>query len=141
VSISAGQFLPGTLTGASLTVPYDDVWSDSQSTGGGAFYDLSLYVDIAESQSSEAENFSTASPAFTGTWSFDLTDLGVSPSALPAPGTQGSIITGDITNPGQMIGEWEVVPTPEPGMVSLLAVGTLISIFFGHRRHSANKPR
>jgi hypothetical protein len=141
VNMSTGQFPSGTLTGGSLTTTYDSVSSDNQSTSGGAFLDLSLSLDIASPQSGQAENFSTASPAFTGTWSFDLVDLGTSPSALPAPGQEGNILAGDSTNPGQIIGEWEIVPAPEPGVVSLLAVGTLISIFFGNRRHSANNQR
>jgi hypothetical protein len=135
IDMPAGQFLPNsTLEGGNLTLSYNDVWSDDYSTGGGSFLDLSLYVDIDTSGSSDPESFSTTQPAFSGSWTINLSDLGINSSALPTPGSAGRILSGVSSNPGSVIGEWQVAAVPEPTTGSLLVLGSVIGLVFRRRR-------
>jgi hypothetical protein len=134
-SISINPLSAQELAGAGLS-PYEYFTPDNRSSAGGGFFDLNLI-----SASGDPENFSTSLPAFTGTSTFNLGYLDLPSSALPATGSQGDILAGDSENPGQVIGEWEVEPAPEPGILGIFALGTLIVVFFGQRHHSSSKSR
>jgi hypothetical protein len=118
-----GQRLLGALTGGNIGVNYNDVYSDNQSTGNLTYPDMELYVDFASAGQANTENFSTTQPAFSGTWTINLSALGVTSAALPAAGTEGSIISGYSANPGAIIGQWQVVAVPEPDAAHLAAGG------------------
>ena len=140
--ISLGQNLAGTLAGGNISVSYNDVNRDDYSTGGGAVYtDLELYVDINSPGQGDTETFSTNSSAFTGSWTIDLSSLGVDSSALPSAGSVGNILSGDNGTPGQEIGSWEVTTdVPEPSATSLLALGGLaLGTFSYHRRTKSQR--
>ncbi|HXT11380.1 MAG TPA: PEP-CTERM sorting domain-containing protein [Candidatus Angelobacter sp.] len=115
-----------TLRGGSLADPYDTLQVDNSGSGT---VNLNLYVNNAN-----PETFSTTQPAFTGSWTMDLTTFGVGSSALPTPGTSGQIIVGFTGNPGPVIGEWQVAAVPEPatGSLLLLACG-IVLVFWRHR--------
>ncbi len=133
-----GQDLTGALTASGVSVSYNDVDRDDYSTGGGAVYtDLELYVDVNSPGQGDTETFSTTAPAFTGSWTIDLSSLGVDSSALPSAGSEGSILSGNYGAPGQVIGAWEVTSdVPEPSATSLLALGGLILGAFIYRRRT-----
>lgn len=139
INMTAGQFLPNsTLKGGSLVLSYNDVWSDNYSTTGGTFKDLSLYIDISSPGSTDPENFSVSQPAFSGSWTIDLSGLGVSSIALPTPGSTGQILSGDSVNAGSIIGQWQVAPVPEPTTGSLLFIGSAAGLLFCRRRTRKN---
>jgi len=117
------SFLNSTLFGGGSPSPYTDVRSDNFSTSGGNALDLNLFIVTGHA---DLQGFSTEGPAFTGSWTIDLGDLGVSGSALPAPGTTGDILTGFSGDQGTVIGQWEVTSVPEPGIGSLLVLGSII---------------
>lgn len=127
VNMTFGQDLTGTLTGGNIGVNYDDVFSDNQSSAGGAFLDMELYVDLNSPGQGNTETFSTTQPAFSGTWTIDLASLGVTSQALPAAGTEGNIISGYSGNPGAVIGQWQVEAVPEPGTISLAVAGFAVA--------------
>jgi uncharacterized protein (TIGR03382 family) len=142
--MTVGPVLSGTLQGGDSGFSYDDVNSDNESSGGGSYFDLQLSLDPASPGSGTLENFTTGQPAFTGSWTIDLSSLGVDASALPAAGTEGEIISGYSGGVGDVIGDWQVVatdPTPEPGTGSLLAVGVLAMGILVYRRRAAAAKR
>lgn len=139
IGMSAGQFLPGsTLEGGNLTLSYNDVWSDDYSTGNANFYDLSLYVDISSPGSGDSQTFSTSQSAFTGSWTLNLSTLGINSSALPTPGSSGQILSGSSQNPGVVIGAWQVDPVPEPTGGSLLLLTSAVGLFYWRCRARKN---
>jgi len=126
-NLSHGQFSGGTLQGGNDGVSYDSLLSDNYSTSGGVYYDLEVYLSSSSVGSGNTETFSTSQQAFTGTWTVNLTSLGVNASDLPAADSEGSIISGNSANAGSFIGEWQVLPVPEPRTEGLLALGTLVA--------------
>lgn len=129
------QSLSGsTLSGGGLGFPYNDVRGDNYSTTGGSAFDLQMFIDPAANGHSSAETFSTAAPAFTGSWTINFSTLGLNSSALPTAGSQGLIISGNNANPGSVIGQWEIAPVPEPATGSLLVLGSALGLFFWGRR-------
>jgi hypothetical protein len=132
------QLLPNsTLSGGGLALSYNDLAGDNYSFSGGNSYDLSFYVGASAPGSSDPETFSINQPAFTGSWTIDLAGLGLSPSALPGPGSQGQIFSGNFANPGAVIGQWEVSPVPEPAIGGLLVVAAVTGLLFARRRTAA----
>lgn len=134
-----GDTMPNsTLFGGGLTLSYNSVISDNYSTGGtsgvGSYVDLGLYVD----NSNDPQVFSTSQPAFSGSWTFDLSSLGVNSAALPTVGAQGYIMTGFSGEPGSVIGAWQVAAVPEPTTGSLLVLGSAASVLFWRRRGRKN---
>ena len=140
--MTLGQDLTGTLVGGNTGVSYNDAYRDNYSTGGGSSYtDLELYVDINSPGENRTESFSTSQPAFTGSWTIDLSNLGIDAAALPAAGTQGEILSGFSGDPGNVIGAWEVTsPVPEPTATSLLALGWVVigTLIYRRRTKSPN---
>ena len=123
--ISPGQFSGGNLQGGNDGVSYDSLASDNYSTGGGLYYDLEIFLSLAAPGSGSTETFSTNQSAFSGTWTVNLSSLGASAADLPATGTEGSIISGNNANSGAYLGEWQVLPTPEPSTTGLLILGAI----------------
>lgn len=136
-SLSPGQFSGGSLQGGNDGVSYDSLTSDNYSTGGGLYYDLEVYLSAAAVGSGNTETFSTNLPAFSGTWTVNLSSLGVSASDLPSAGSEGTIISGSGASAGPFIGEWQVVSTPEPGTAGLLALGAIVTGIAIRRRRTA----
>ena len=136
------QILLGpTLTGGNSGVSYNSVLGDNFSTGGDNFQDLRLYVDSSSPGSGNMQAFSVTQPGFTGSWTIDLSSLGVSPSALPSPGTRGDIFSGFSGDQGTLLGQWQVASVPEPGVGSLFVLGTVLAFALNRRRtpgHSGN---
>lgn len=122
-----GQFLPGsTLEGGGIGDPYNDVMGDDYSTldTDQSIVDLEVYLDVSSPGETDTENFSTSQPAFTGSWTIDFSNLGITSGDLPAAGMEGTIISGYSFNAGAPIGQWEVVSTvPEPGANNLIVLG------------------
>lgn len=130
-SPSVGGPLPNsTLHGGSLAAPYDTVGADNSGSGT---VNLNLYVNNAN-----PETFSTTQPAFTGSWTLNLSSFGVSASALPTPGSSGQIITGFSGNAGPVIGEWQVAAVPEPAAGCLMLLASGIGFVFWRRRAAKN---
>ena len=137
--MDVGQDSTGNLQGGGSEISYNAVYSDNDSSAGGANFDLKLYVDDTSPGSGTLENFSTTQAAFTGSWTFDLSSFGVDPSALPAAGTDGEILSGNSLSsvPGEVIGDWQVVSSvPEPATTSLLALGALMMGVVLYRRRA-----
>jgi hypothetical protein len=66
---------------------------------------------------SDLQIFTTSSPAFTGSWTVDLSS---DSSALPSLGANGEILAGYSLDHGQVIGAWEVSSVvPEPSQYGL----------------------
>ncbi len=134
---TAGNVVTSTLQGGNLTLSYNFNTGDNYSTGVnvGDLLDLNLYnTDFPAS--SDSETFSTTQPAFTGSLTLDLSSL--DPSALPAAGTTGDIIAGYGANPGAVIGSWQVETIPEPGIGSLLILGSGAGFTFWRHRIRKN---
>ncbi len=140
-NMSFGQDLTGTLTGGNIGVSYDDVYSDNESTSGGNYFDMELYVDNNSPGEGNTETFSTSQPAFSGSWTIDFSALGVTGAALPTPGSTGSIMSGFSGSPGDIIGQWEIQAAPEPGTTSLALAGFAVTAIamFRQRRRPAKK--
>jgi hypothetical protein len=68
--------------------------------------------------------FSTSAPAFTGMATVDFSSL---VALLPGPGASGQILAGWSETPGQILGEWAVVPEVAPaaqaGVMGLAVLG------------------
>jgi len=120
-----GSSFNTTLFGGGSPSPYSDVRSDNFSTSGGSSVDLNLFIVTG---SGDLQGFTTTQPAFTGSWTIDLSGLGVSAPDLPTSGTTGDILTGFSGDQGAIIGQWEVGPVPEPGVGSLLVLGSIIGL-------------
>jgi hypothetical protein len=135
--ISTGRFSGGNLQGGNDGVSYDSLVSDNYSTGGGLYYDLEVYLSGASAGSGNIETFSTNLPAFSGTWTVDLSSLGVNAADLPVAGSEGSIISGNNANSGAYLGEWQVLPVPEPAPASLLALGATMAWVAIRRQRTA----
>lgn len=130
-----GQLLLGSnLSGGNSGVSYNDVRGDNFSTSGGNSVDFRLSLDISSPGSGNTQTFSTSQPAFTGTWTIDLSALGINGSALPSPGTTGDILSGFSGDTGAIIGQWEIAPVPEPGMGGLLVLGSIIGTIIRRRK-------
>jgi hypothetical protein len=130
-----GQTLSGsTLSGGNSGVSYNDVRGDNFSTSGGNSLDLSLSVDSSSPGTGNTQIFSVAQPAFAGSWTIDLSDLGVNSSALPLLGTHGDILSGFNGDQGTIIGQWQVGPVPEPGMGSLFILSSVVAFVIKRRR-------
>ena len=123
------SFFNSSLSGGNSGMPYLAVRSDNYSTSGGNFNDLNMF-DVAGSRF--LQDFTTLQPAFSGSWTLDLSSLGVSGAALPSPGAQGDILTGNSVDQGAVIGQWQVVP--EPGMGSLFILSSIIAVATKRRR-------
>ncbi len=137
-----GQFLLGsTLSGGGSGVSYNDVRGDNFSTSGGNSVDFRLSLDISSPGAGNTQTFSTAQPAFTGTWTIDLSSLGVGSSALPTAGTTGDILSGFGGDQGSIIGQWEVNPVPEPAIGSLLVLGSIIGTIIRRSRKGPQKQK
>ena len=130
-----GQLLPGsTLSGGNSGVSYNDVRGDNFSTTGGNSQDLRLSLDISSFGAGNSQTFSILQPAFTGSWTIDLSGLGVSAPALPAPGATGDILSGFSGDQGAIIGQWEIAAVPEPSVCSLILLGSIIGAAVRRRR-------
>jgi MYXO-CTERM domain-containing protein len=105
----------GTLTPTGTTVAYNQWFPDNLNVANNV--DLNLYA-ISTSQ---VQNFSTLSQAFTNSAIINLSGLLAS---LPITGTQGNIFSGDIRSPGSLIGKWVVVP--EPSVEAQVALGAMV---------------
>lgn len=124
-----GGSMTGTLTGGESGDPYDTFASDNFTVADGE-NDLNIYGD----STSDQQNFTTISAAFTGVSTADLSEA---TSLLPTPGTTGDIMTGFSLNAGSIIGQWIVistVPTPEPSTLALAGLGAVTTILFARRR-------
>lgn len=86
-------------------------------------------VDINLWGGSGVQNFSTGAPAFTGTFTIDLTAIA---SLLPSAGHSGTIQVGDGSETGAVIGQYQVVPEPSAVLLTTLACGTVL--IFRRRR-------
>jgi hypothetical protein len=135
--LSSGQLSGGSLQGGDDGVFYDSLRSDNYSTGGGLYYDLEVYLSAAASGSGNIETFSTNLSAFSGTWTINLSSLGVDASDLPVGGSEGSIISGNNASAGSYLGEWQVVSTPEPSTFGLLALGAVLTRIVRRRQQAA----
>src|ERR1700744_276233 len=122
---SSAPMLNGSLEGSGTGMAYGNVGVDDYSTGGSApAYDLHLYT----ASQTTSQTFSTSPPAFTGSWTIDLTDLGIDVADLPRAGSSGSIVVGDSASsaangnePLTIIGNWQVVSdVPEPSTYALM---------------------
>ena len=135
-----GQSLSGsTLSGGNSGVSYNDIRGDNFSTSGGNSFDLRLYVDGSSPGAGNTQAFSVTQPAFIGTWTLDLTSLGVSPSALPSPGTRGDIFSGFSGDQGTLLGQWEIASVPEPGAGSLFVLGSVLAFALNRRRRAPGR--
>lgn len=130
-----GQLLPGsTLSGGNSGVSYNDVRGDNFSTTGGNSLDLRLSLDISSLGAGNSQTFSILQPAFTGSWTIDLSGLGVGTLALPAPGVTGDILSGFSGDQGAIIGQWEVAAVPEPSVGSLVILASVVGFVIRRRR-------
>jgi hypothetical protein len=137
----SGTIIPNsTLQGGGTGISYDDFAAINYAGGPPVSLDANLYVDHTDLGAQTVQNFTTASDAFTGTWTIDLSALGVSSAALPGNGATGSIFSGDANNPGVQIGTYDVVQTPEPTTAGLGLVGFAITgVAVLRRRRKAAK--
>lgn len=133
-SLSGSTLSGSTLSGGGLSSPYNDLRGDNYSTSGGNAVDLHLSIDAGTTGHDSAETFSTTQPALIGSWTIDFSSLSLDSSALPSAGTQGLIISGNSTDPGAVIGAWEIDPVPEPGTGSLIVLGSVLGFLFWRRR-------
>jgi hypothetical protein len=130
-----GHTLPNsTLIGGNSAATFQDLRADNFSQGGDTFNDLILFLDSDAPGAGNLQTFSTLNPAFSGTWTINFTSLGVNPSALPTAGTIGDILSGNSGDQGSVIGQWQVVPVPEPGIGSLVILASLAGLAFRRRR-------
>ena len=116
-----GGTIPFSVTGSGLTTYLDGTphYNTAQADYLGEYEgDINLYTSGTGSASDQT--FATASQAFTGTETLDLSSYS---SYLPASGTLSYIYVGhtQTTNPVQLIGAYQVVP--EPSQWSLLLLG------------------
>lgn len=133
-----GQTLSGsTLSGGNSGVSYNDVRGDNFSTSGGSSLDLRLSLDGSSPGAGNLQTFSVLQPAFAGSWTINLSTLGVSGSALPTLGSHGDILSGFSGDQGGIIGQWQVGPVPEPGMGSLFVLGSVIAYAVKRRANHA----
>ena len=128
--ISSNSFSSTSVTG-SLTPsgggsnPYSQALQDSYSGSG---VDLNLLNGFSNPQ-----NFSTTTPAFTGTATLDLSSYS---SDLPAAGASGNILDGwKYINSGGIIGKWSVVP--EPSAYALFGIGAFVLLIVARCRKTA----
>jgi hypothetical protein len=107
----------GDLTPNGTTQRYDASFPDDVS---GSSVDLNLRAFSGL----DGQVFSTSAPAFTGAGTVDFSSLA---GPLPVPGTTGQIMAGWSEEPGQVIGEWAVVPEVTPwaqaGVMGLTVLG------------------
>ncbi|MFN0066517.1 MAG: hypothetical protein ACKVYV_02675 [Limisphaerales bacterium] len=107
----------GNLTPNGTTQRYDASFPDDVS---GSSVDLNLRAFSGL----DDQAFSTSAPAFTGVGTVDFTSLA---GPLPEPGMTGQIMAGWSGEPGQVIGEWAVVPEVAPvaqaGVMGLAVLG------------------
>jgi hypothetical protein len=125
----------GTLTTFLDGAPDYDASSSDNVTGD--YQDLNIYAGFFDPLNGSTENFSTSSPAFTGTATIDLSDEAA--NLLPA-GTIGDIYAGFSGELSKGLPEEEIVPNaqaiggyitflgdyeiiPEPSQWSLLLLG------------------
>jgi hypothetical protein len=130
------------LDGASLLNLFTVAYADNQSASSGSLFgsssdaldtdltpfqsltgfDLNLY---ALSGTGAIQNFSTVSPAFSGSTTFDLSGSSI------LLGSTGDVIAGDTLNgSGAVIGQWQAIPEPASiGLLGLVSCG----IFFTRR--------
>ena len=110
----------GNLAPSGTTESYDASFADDVS---GSSVDLNLRAF----NGLDDQVFSTAAPAFTGTGTVDFTSLA---ALLPGPGASGQLMVGWSGYPGQVIGEWAVVPEvstcAQAGVMGLALVGWLV---------------
>jgi PEP-CTERM motif len=135
----------GNYMGASgnLTAPgdlaYNEEHPDDQSVGttniqsiSGSFLDLTLFLTASDGDTTP-QNFTTGSPAFTGTMTMDLSAYA---GDLPTPGSTGTVIAGWSGGEiGGAIGEWEVVP--EPSTYAMVLAGLGLLVFWRRRTYLA----
>jgi hypothetical protein len=129
------------LDGASLLNLFTVAYADNQSASSGSLFgsssdaldllltpygsltgfDLNLFASSVEMQ----QNFSTVSPAFSGSTTFDLSGSSI------LLGSTGDVIAGDTLNgSGAVIGQWQAIPEPASiGLLGLVSCG----IFFTRR--------
>jgi hypothetical protein len=113
-SVSGSGAVTGNLTPAGTAVGYSSWVPDSFQTSGTR--SLNLYATAF----SQLQNFNTASAAFTGTATIDLSSV---LAGLPVGYATGNIYSGDARSPGVLIGKWVV---PEPSVKAQLALGAML---------------
>lgn len=109
----------GGLTPNGTVISYNEWAADSYQNS--AVRDLNIYATTF----AQYQNFSTGSSALTGTATIDLSSVAAS---LPAGYATGNIYSGDVRQPGVLIGKWVV---PEPPVEAQLALGAVLVAGFG----------
>jgi hypothetical protein len=135
----AGLFPSITATSTSLVTGVDgtpDYTALQSSTFSGSDVDLQLTAASGNDQ-----NFSTSTPAFVGTATFDFSASSFfNAASLPAAGTTGDLYAGSgslFRAAPVLIGSYEVV-APEPSTNALLLVGTKGLLALGLRGRLRN---
>ena len=101
---------------------------DYNTVGTGIVIPIGSYNDLTLNSKIQANTeFDPATPAFSGTASFDFNNSGFA-SLIPAPGSSGFLETDAGLADGTIIGQWSVVSAPEPKGWELLvlAAGTFL---------------
>jgi len=127
---TTGSPISGTLTPAGTTAAYNNWFTDDLSTSN---VDVNLYVN----SSVQLQNFSTSSPAFSGSATIDLSSF---LAELPATGTIGPIYSGYSRDAGVVIGYWQVVPEPS-SLAQLVLSGLALSGILAWRTRRSSSLR
>ena len=134
--VSGGGSVAGSLTPVGTTASYNK-WSPDNLLNGPNNVDLNLYVTSAP----QLQTFSTSGPAFTGTATVDLSSL---LAYFSSSADSGPIYSGySASSPlGQQIGEWVILPVPEPSVGMQLTLGAVMFaglVFIRRARRAASR--
>jgi len=126
ITVAAPLGIAGTWTAAGTASSYNEmVTFDYGSADVVPGVDLSIYNSLVSN--ADDQNFTTATFAFTGSSTVNLSGF----ANLPAAGTTGSVNLGYMSSQGGSIGQWQVIP--EPASCGLAALGA-VAAFLRRRR-------
>jgi hypothetical protein len=117
----------GTLSASGMIEPYLSLFTLDYA---GGLYEPGRDLNLYANADAGTQNFLTTAPAFSGSITFDLSEIA---SLFPSVGTTGTIQAGDGSTVGPVIGSYEVVP--EPAACILVGAAGMLLIFRRRRSH------